>query len=144
VKADAQFRKIALMVTCALVVLGALAPAASARRVERKSATAVLPAVDLLGRLRDRERIVSLSTSTAANAEIEVYLQVFCFDKQLRVHRKQRTLTGTGQLRARLRKPRGFTKCSASASVRLTRRPLPPSGELPAPTRLGAALYAGR
>ena len=68
------------MVACALVVLGAFAPAASARRVERKSATGVLPDVDLLGRLRDRERIVSLSTSTAANAQIEVYLQAFCFD----------------------------------------------------------------
>jgi predicted phage tail protein len=93
------------MVACALLVLGAFAPVASARRVERKSATAVLPAVDLLGRLRDRERIVSLSTSTAADARIEVFLQVFCFDRQLRVHRRQRTLTGTGQLRARLHKP---------------------------------------
>jgi hypothetical protein len=144
VKTEGRCRKIALMVACALVVLGAFAPAANARRVERKSATAVLPAVDLLGRLRDRERIVSLSTSTAANAEIEVFLQVFCFDKQLRVHRRQRTVTGTGQLRARLRKPRGYTECSASASVKVTRRPLPPSGGLPAPIRLGAALYAGR
>ncbi len=143
-KPDWGFRKIALLVACALVVLGAFAPAASARRVERKSATAVLPAVDLFGSLRDRERIVSLSTRTAANAELEVYLQVFCFDSQLRVHRRQRTLTGTGQLRARLRKPRGYTECSASASVRVTSRPLPPSGELPAPIRLGAALYAGR
>jgi hypothetical protein len=132
------------LVTCALVVLGAFAPAANARQVKRKSATAVLPAVDLLGRLRDRERIVSLSTSTAANAELEVYLQVFCFDSQLRVHRRQRTLTGTGQLRARLRKPRGYTECSASASVRVTRRPLPASGEYPSPIRLGAALYASR
>jgi hypothetical protein len=131
-------------VTCALVVLGAFTPAANARRVERKSATAVLPAVDLLGRLRDRERIVSLSTSTAADAQIEVFLQVFCFDRQLRVHRRQRTLTGTGQLRARLRKPRGFTECSVGASVNVTSRPLLPSGESPGPTRLGAALYARR
>jgi hypothetical protein len=130
------------MVACALVVLGAFAPAASARRVERKSATGVLPDVDLLGRLRDRERIVSLSTSTAANAQIEVYLQAFCFDRQLRVDRRQRTLTGTGQLRARLRKPRGFEDCSASASVKVTSRPLPASGHLPAPIRLGAAVYA--
>jgi hypothetical protein len=142
VKTECRFRKIALMVACALVVLGAFAPAANARRVERKSATAVLPAVDLLGRLRDRERIVSLSTSTAANAEIEVFLQVFCFDKQLRVHRRQHTVTGTGQLRLRLRKPRGREDCSASASVKVTSRPLSPSGELPAPIRLGAALYA--
>jgi hypothetical protein len=132
------------LVTCALVVLGAFAPAANARQLKRKSATAVLPAVDLLGRLRDRERIVSLSTSTAADAQIEVFLQVFCFDRQLRVHRRQRTLNGTGQLRARLRKPRGFKNCSASASVSVRSRPLLPSGESPGPTRLGAALYARR
>jgi hypothetical protein len=110
--------------------------------VKRKSATAVLPAVDLLGRLRDRERIVSLSTSTAADAQIEVFLQVFCFDGQLRVHRRQRTVTGTGHLRVRQRKPRGYKNCSGSASVNVTSRPLSPSGELPAPIRLGAALYA--
>ena len=143
-KADWGFRKIALLVACGLVMLGAFAPAASARRVERKSATAVLPAVDLFGRLRDRERIVSLSTRTAANAELEVYLQVFCFDSQLRVHRRQRSLTGTGQLRARLRKPRGYTECSASASVRVTRRPLSPSGNSRTDRGLRAALYAGR
>ena len=129
---------------CALIVLGALAPSASARRVDRKSATAVLPAVDPFGSLRPRERRVSLSTRTAANAQLEVVLQVFCFDKQLKVHRRQRTVTGTGQLRVRLRKPRGFKDCSASASVRVTSRPLSPSGQLPAPIRLGAALYAGR
>ena len=133
-----------MLVTCALVVLGAFAPAANARQLKRKAATAVLPAVDLLGRLRDRERIVSLSTSTAADAEIEVFLQVFCFDRQLRVHRRMRTVTGTGQLRVRLGKPRGFKDCSASASVNVTSRPLLPSGESPGPTRLGAALYAGR
>lgn len=133
-----------MLVTCALVVLGAFAPAANARQLKRKAATAVLPAVDLLGRLRDRERIVSLSTSTAADAEIEVFLQVFCFDRQLRVHHRQRTVTGTGQLRARVSKPRGFKDCSASASVRVTSRPLSPSGQLPAPIRLGAALYTRR
>jgi hypothetical protein len=144
VKSDGRFRRVALTVTCALVVLGAFAPATSARRVERKSATAVLPAVDLFGSLRDRERIVSVSTRTTANAHLEVFLQVFCFDKQLRVHRRQRTITGTGQLRTRLRKPRGFRDCSASASVRVTSRPLPASGQYPAPIRLGAALYARR
>jgi hypothetical protein len=143
-KPDGRFRRVALLVACALVVLGAFAPAANARQLKRKSATAVLPAVDLLGRLRDRERIVSLSTSTAADAEIEVFLQVFCFDRQLRVHRRLRTVTGTGQLRARLGKPRGFKHCSASASVTVTTRPLPPSGELPTPIRVGAALYARR
>jgi len=145
VKPVGRFRRIALIAACALVVLGAFAPVASAaRRVDRKSATAVLPAVDLFGKLRYRERIASLSTSTAANAEIEVYLQVFCFDKQLRVHRRQRTVTGTGKLRARLRKPPGFKNCSASASVKVTSRPLPASGQYPAAIRLGAAVYAGR
>lgn len=145
VKPVGRFRRIALTAACALVVLGAFAAAANAaRRVDRKSATAVLPAVDLFGKVRDREWIVSLSTSTAANAQIEVYLQVFCFDKQLRVHRRQRTLTGTGRLRVRLRKPRGRKDCSASASVKVTSRPLPATGGLPAPTRLGAALSARR
>ena len=68
----------------------------------------MLPSVVLSGSLRDRERMVSVSTRTAANAQIEVFLQVFCFDKQLTVHRRQRTVTGTGQVRVRLRKPRAL------------------------------------
>jgi hypothetical protein len=124
------------------VVLGALAPVANARRVARKSSIAVLPSVFPSGELLKSERVVRVSARTAANAQLEVFAQVFCFDNQLQVHRRQRTITGTGQVRARLRKPGAYKDCTASASVEVTSRPLPPSGQLPAPIRLGAALYA--
>ena len=125
-------------------MLGAVAPAADARRVARKSATAILPGVSPFGKLLPRERVVSVSAHTGPDAQIEVFLQAFCFDKQLRVHRKQRTFTGTGHVRGTVRKPRGYTDCSASASVSVTSRPLAPSGQQPGPIRLGVALYARR
>jgi len=79
------------------------------------------------------------------NVEIEVLLQAFCLDNHLQFHRRQRTFTGTGQVRGRVRRPRDvFQDCTASATVRVTSRPLPPSGQTPGPTRLGAALYARR
>jgi hypothetical protein len=136
---------VALLATCAVVVLGAVAPAASARRVARKSATAVLPSVFPSGQLRQRERIVRVSAHAGTDAQIEVVLQAFCLDDQLRFHRRQRTFTGTGHVRGRVRRPRGvFQDCTASATVRVRSRPLSPSGQTPAPTRLGAALYARR
>jgi hypothetical protein len=112
--------------------------------VARKSAVAVLPSVFPSGELRKSERFVRVSARTAANAELEVFLQVFCFDNQLRVHRRNRTVTGIGQVRVRLRKPGAYKDCTASASVEVTSRPLPASGQLPAPIRLGATLYARR
>jgi hypothetical protein len=143
VKMSARFRTVALVATCAIVALGALAPAASARRVARKSATAVLPSVFPSGRLRAGERVVSVSTHAGPDAQIEVVLQAFCLDNNLRFHRRQRTFTGTGAVHGQVRRPRGrFQDCTASASVRVTSRPLSPSGQTPGPTRLGAALYA--
>lgn len=144
VKPAGRLRRATLILTCVVAALGALAPAANARRVARKSAVAVLPSVYPSGELRKSERIVRVSARTAANAEMEVFVQVFCFDNQLRVHRRKRTVTGTGQVRARLRKPGAYKDCTASASVEVTSRPLSPSGEVPGPIRLGAALYAGR
>ncbi len=136
-------QKVALLATCMIAVLGAVAPAASARRVARKSATAVLPSVFPSGQLRQRERIVRVSAHASRDAQIEVLLQAFCLDNQLQFHRRQRTFTGTGQVRGRVRRPRGsFQDCTASATVRVTSRPLTPSGQTPGPTRLGAALYA--
>ena len=140
----ARIRTAALLATCAIVVLGAVAPAADARRVARKSATAVLPGVSPYGKLRPRERVVSVSAQAGPDAELEVFLQAFCFDRLLQVHRTQRTFNGTGQVRGTVRKPRGYTDCSASASVRVTSRPLTSSGQQPGPTRLGVALYARR
>ena len=144
VKPAGRLRRAALILTCAIVALGALVPVANARRVARKAAVAVLPSVYPSGELRRNERVVRVSAHTAANAQMEVFVQVFCFDKQLRVHRRKRTVTGTGQVRARLRKPGTYKNCTASASVEVTSRPLPPSGQLPAPIRLRAALYARR
>ena len=141
--ASARIRTIALVVTCAIVALGALAPAASARRVARKSATAVLPSVFPSGQLRKGEHVVSVSAHAGPDAQIEVVLQAFCLDDNLRFHRRQRTFTGTGAVRGRVLRPRGrFQDCTASASVRVTSRPLSPSGQTPGPTRLGSALYA--
>jgi len=142
VKVSGPIRTVALLATCAIVVLGVLAPAASARRVARKSATAVLPSVFPSGHLRKGERTVRVSAHAGPDAQIEVVLQAFCFDNQLQVHRKQRTFTGTGQVQGWVRRPRGFKDCTASASVAVTSRPLLPSGQSPGPTRLGAALYA--
>jgi hypothetical protein len=134
----------ALAVACALAVLDGLAPVASARSVDRESATALLPAVSPFGELRKGERIVSLSARTAADARIEVTLQAMCFDER-RFRRRQRSFTGTGHVRARIRRPRGrFSDCTASASVRVESRALTPTGDLPPPIRLGAALYAAR
>ena len=133
------------MVACALAVLGPFAPGASARPVDRESETAVLPAVFPFGDMRKGERIVSLSARTAADAEIEVTLEAICLTRGHRLQRRQRTITGTGQVRGRVRRPPGrFQLCTASASVRVRSRPLTPTGDLPRPIRLGAALYAGR
>ena len=135
---------VALAVACALVALGAVAPAAGARQVDRQSDTDLLPAVYPFGKLRNGERIVSLSVRTAADAHIEVTLEAICFDTQRRLHRRTRTLTGTGGLRGRVRRPRGrYRLCTASASVRVRSRPLTDTGDFPPPIRLGAALYAG-
>jgi hypothetical protein len=132
------------VVACAVAVLGALAPGASARPVDRESETAVLPAVFPFGDMRKGERIVSLSARTAADAEIEVTLEAICFDRQRRLHRRHRSFTGTGQVRGRVRRPRGsFRLCTASATVRVRSRPLTPTGDVPPPIRLGAAVYAG-
>jgi hypothetical protein len=137
-------RRGALVVACALVVLAALAPGASARQVDRESETALLPSVYPFGELRKGERIVSLSARTAADAQIEVTLEAICFDRQRRLHRRQRSFTGTGQVRGRVRRPRGrFRLCTASATVRVRSRPLSDTGDLPPPIRLGAAVYAG-
>jgi hypothetical protein len=136
---------VALLATCAIVALGAIAPVASARQVARKSATALLPSVFPTGQLKKRERVVSVSAHAGPDAHIEVVLQAFCLDADLRFHNRQRTFTGTGEVRGRVRKPRGrYRSCTASASVRVTSRPLLPSGQTPGPTRLGAALYARR
>jgi hypothetical protein len=130
---------------CALALLGAVAPGASARPVDRESETALFPAVFPFGDMRKSERIVSLSVRTAADAEIEATVEAICFDRQRRLHRRHRTLTGTGHVRGRVRRPRGrFRLCTASASVRVRSRPLTPTGDVPGPIRLGAALYAGR
>jgi hypothetical protein len=125
-------------------VLGGFAPGASARPVDRESERALLPAVFPFGDMRKGERIVSLSARTAADAQIDVTLEAICLDGRNRVHRRQRTLTGTGQVGGRVRRPRGrFRLCTASASVRVRSRPLTPTGDVPPPIRLGAALYAG-
>jgi hypothetical protein len=143
-KPDRRIRSGALVTVCALVVLGAFAPGASARQVDRESETAVLPSVYPFGELRKGERIVSLSARTAADAQIEVTLEAICFDRQRRLHRRKRTFSGTGQVRGRVRRPQGsFRLCTASASVRVRSRPTTPSGDFPPPIRLGAALYAG-
>jgi hypothetical protein len=144
VQPERQVFSAALAAACALAALGGLAPAASARSVDRESATAVLPTVSPFGELRKGERIVTLSARTTADAQIEVTLQAMCFDR-LRFRRRQRSFSGTGRVHARIRRPRGrFRDCTASASVRVESRPLTDTGDLPPPIRLGAALYAGR
>jgi hypothetical protein len=133
-----------LLAVCVLAASLVAAPAASARRVDRDSGWAVLPRADPFGKLRRGERIVRLSVRTAPDASLEALLETFCFDRNLRLHRRRRTLTGTGSLRGVVRRPPGrYRDCSASASVRVTSRPVPGSGEVP-PIRLGAALYARR
>jgi hypothetical protein len=133
------------VVACAVAVLGAFAPGASARPLDRESETALLPAVFPSGDLRKGDRIVSLSARTAADVQIEVTLEAICLTRQHRLHRRDRSFTGTGQVRGRVRRPPGrFRLCTATATVRVRSRPLTPTGELPPPIRLGAALYAGR
>jgi hypothetical protein len=143
-KPHGRICRCALVVACALGVLGGFAPGASARQLDRQSETALLPSVFPFGEMRKGERMVSLSARTAADAPIEVTLESICFDRQRRLHRTKRSFTGTGQIRGRVRRPRGrFRVCTASGSVRVRSRPLTPTGELPPPIRLGAALYAG-
>ena len=137
-------KRTAVSLCIAACALLALAPAASARRVALRSATAVLPAVDPTGKLRKRDRVVRVNARSAKDAKIEVFLQAFCFNRKLKLLRKTKTFKGTGYVTGKVRKPRrkGFT-CSTSASVKVTSRPTPPQGDVP-PIRLSAALYATR
>jgi hypothetical protein len=123
-------------------VLCALAPAASARRIYRHSATGIVPALDPFKHLKKRDRVVRVSARSRADAKIEAFLQVFCFDKNLRVHTKRRTFRGTGRVTGKVRRPKGKgLSCSTSASVKVTSRSTPPTGPVP-PVRLSVALYA--
>jgi len=137
-------KRTAVSLCIALCALLALAPAASARRVSLRSATEVLPFVNPEGKLRKRERFVKVSARTAKDAKVEAFLQVFCFNRKLKLLRRTKTFKGTGRVTGRVRNPRrkGYS-CSASASVRVTSRPTPPQGN-PPPIRLSAALYATR
>jgi hypothetical protein len=130
---------------CASSALLAVAPAADARKVTSRSATAVLPGVDPVGKLKPGERVVKISARSVKGAGIEVFLQIYCFDDQLAVHRRSRTLEGTGNVRGQLRRPRGTgLDCSANATVRVRSRPSPPAGERLQPIRLTAVIRAFR
>jgi hypothetical protein len=137
-------RRLILPCLCTASALLAFVPASEARKVDSRSATAVLPGVDPTGRLKPRERIAKISARSAKDAEIEVFFQIFCFDDQLQLHRKSRTLEGVGHVRGKLRRPRGRgLGCSASATVRVKSRPQGANGEIP-PIRLTAVIRAFR
>jgi hypothetical protein len=138
-------RRLALACLLATGLVVAVAPAADARKVTSRSATGVLPGVDPVGKLKPRERIAKISARTAKGAEIEVFFQIYCFDDQLTVHRRSRTLTGTGHVHGKLRRPRGKSlDCSTDAAVRVRSRPAPPAGERLEPIRLIAVIRAFR
>ena len=137
--------RLALTCACLAATLLALAPAASARRVDRRSASAVLPKVFPVGKVKARERVVRIVATSAAGAQLEAMVQVYCFDEDVKVHRRQKTLSGTGTIDARIRRPRGKgLDCSASADVRVASRPAPPNDEPIAPIRLTVTLSAKR
>ena len=128
----------------ATAILLALAPAAGARRVALRSATGITPLVTPTSRIRKTERVVKLSARSVSGAKIEAFVQVFCFNKNLRLYRKTKTVTGVGRVTTKVRRPRGKgLSCTADANVRVTSRPAPVSGPVP-PIRLSAALYATR
>jgi hypothetical protein len=125
-------------------VLCALAPVAGARRVYLRSASGITPQVNPYARLKKRDRVVRISARSAADAKIEAFVQVFCFDRKNRVFTKRKTFTGTGRVTGKLRRPkRKRLSCSTSASVKVTSRSAPLQGPIP-PVRLSAALYASR
>ena len=141
---QATLRRLILPCLCATSALLAFVPASEARKVNSRSATAILPGVDPTGKLKPRERIAKISARSVKGAEIEVFFQVFCFDDQLKVRRKTHTFKGTGHVHGKLRRPRGRDlDCSASAMVRVTSRPQGAGGEIP-PIRLTAVIRAFR
>lgn len=136
-------RHLGLACLCAASALLAVAPAADARKVTSRSATGVLPGVDPVGKLKPGERVVKIDARSVKGSEIEVFLQIYCFDDQLTVHRRSRTLTGTGRVRGKLRRPPGKgLDCSTDAAVRVRSRPAPASGQRLEPIRITAVIRA--
>lgn len=129
---------------CCALALSAVVPMAEARRVDSRSATGILPKVYPVGRPKPGERTVRIVATSAADARIEATLQVYCFDAQLRVKRRDKVFTGTGRIDQTLKRPRGGGEdCSTSASVRVVSRPQPATGRI-APIRLTVRLGASR
>lgn len=128
---------------CAMAVPLAFVSTADGRQVNKRSATGMLPGVDPVGKLKPKERIATVSVRSIKDAEIEVFFQVFCFDAQLVLHRKTKTLKGKEHVAGRLRRPRGKgLDCSTSAMVRVKSRPASPSGGPLPPIRVTAVLRA--